>query len=101
MDIKVRPEFMDIGEWRAGFYFFCQFTYIVNEKMAIAGRAACKAWGLAAAVYAEKFTEFIPDDKERKAFGDKVRQEFQSGNYHLSFRMYETLLRLMPTIGTW
>jgi hypothetical protein len=76
-------------------------TFAGNEKMAAAGRAAGKAWGLLPVVYAEKFAEFIPNDEERKVFSETVSQQFQSGDYHLSFRVYETLSTVVLTIGTW
>lgn len=61
-----------------------------NEKMAAAGRAATKVWSLLPIVFAEKFVEFIPNDEERKVFSETVSQQFQSGDYHISFRVYET-----------
>lgn len=64
------------------------FTFAGNEKMAAAGRAAGKAWGPLPFVHAEKFAEFIPNDEERKTFCETVSQQFQSGEYHISFRVY-------------
>jgi hypothetical protein len=34
------------------------------------------------------FQEFIPDDGERKAFGERAVAEFKGGKFHLTFNMY-------------
>jgi hypothetical protein len=33
-------------------------------------------------------TEFIPDDEERKTFGEKLVEEYKSGSKHIRFRTY-------------
>jgi hypothetical protein len=36
----------------------------------------------------DRLDEFIPDDGERKAFGERVVEEFKGGKSHFSFRTY-------------
>lgn len=38
----------------------------------------------------EKMVEFIPDDDERTAFGERAVEEYRSGRYRFSFQMYKS-----------
>ena len=53
------------------------------------GRAALSAFGDVTLEIVEAGKKYIPDDEERKAFGQRALEEFKSGRYHFSFAMYD------------
>jgi hypothetical protein len=54
-----------------------------------AGRAALAGFGDVTPLLVENAKKYIPDDNERKAFGERALKEFKSGNYRFSFMMYD------------
>ena len=61
----------------------------IDPKTAQLGRAAARAFGDVFPTLADHFKEFIPDDEERKAFGERAMKEFMSGKFCCYFKTYE------------
>jgi hypothetical protein len=63
--------------------------YIGSEVSQKVGRAAIDAWasGDVLKVLIENFSIFIPDDEERRKWGDRAIAEFKGGKYGLSFKL--------------
>ena len=61
----------------------------IDPKTAQLGRAAARAFGRVFPTLADHFKEFIPDDEERKAFGERAMKEFMSGKFCCYFKTYE------------
>jgi hypothetical protein len=63
---------------------------IVDPETAQAGREAVHAFGDAMPLTAEKVAEFMgKKSEERKAWVARAVEEYRSGEYHISVRMYE------------
>ena len=89
IDIEVIDKDIDLGGWRHGTFLLTSWFMRLDPKTAAAGRAARKAFGDAWNVLAERLEEYIPDEEERKVFGEKAREEMISGRYRLTIQMYE------------
>ena len=63
----------------------------IDPKTAQLGRAAARAFGRVFPTLADHFKEFIPDDEERKVFGERATEEFTSGKFCCYFKTYEYL----------
>ena len=48
----------------------------------------------------ENLNELIPDDEERKVFGERAVEEFKSGKYHFSFRTYR-IWQIVLIVDSW
>jgi len=87
VDINVISKPLDIGDWRGGRSSPNKRFTRIDPRTAAAGRAAratfCGTW----TALVENFKEWIPDDRERKAFAEKAVQEARGGKYHLSLRV--------------
>jgi hypothetical protein len=56
------------------------------------GRAGYAGFGDVTSEIVEAGKKYIPDDEERKAFGQRALEEFKSGRYRFSFAMYDSIL---------
>lgn len=91
-DIDVVEKFIDIGGWNKGLQIIFLPAQVglmwLDKERAEIGRAAAETFGNGVPALVENLNEFIPDDEERKAFGERVVEEFKNGKYHFSFRTY-------------
>jgi hypothetical protein len=91
VDIKVIEKPIDIGDWRRGISIISYDVFNqIDPKTAAAGRAAVAAFGNAVPLVVENMRDLIPDDDERKAFGERAVEEYKSGRYRFSFRTYRS-----------
>lgn len=63
-------------------------TFADQSPMRAAASRAYLTCSDALPVLVDNFQEFIPDDEERKAFGERAVAEFTGGKFHLTFNMY-------------
>ena len=66
----------------------------IDPQKAELGKMAAKVFGDAWPAFVDNFKDFIPDDDERRIFGEKAIEEFTSGRYRGYFRLYDASLNL-------
>jgi hypothetical protein len=54
------------------------------------GLCAAKVFSGAMIALMENLTDFIPDNEQRKIFGEKLMEEYHTGKCHASVRTYGT-----------
>lgn len=60
----------------------------LDPNMQAIGRLAYFAFGAAFNALARKLDAFIPDEDDRRRFGERTTAELMSGKYHMSLKMY-------------
>ena len=61
----------------------------IDPQKAELGKMAAKVFGGAWPAFVDNFKDFIPDDNERRVFGERATEEFTSGRYRCYFKLYD------------
>lgn len=89
IDVQVIRRTVDVGDWRGGSVRLENIFTWIDPKTRALGCAAAAAFGDVWPTLADEFRTFIPDDEERKSFGERAAEEFKSGKYRCYFQMYK------------
>lgn len=90
VDIRVMGESFDNGDWRQGILLLhvIILTRIGQPTYrAAASRATLHAFK-GQTLIAENFKRYIPDDEERKVFGERAEAEIRDSRFHVTFTVY-------------
>jgi hypothetical protein len=87
VDIKVMGKSFDDGDWRQGILLL--HVLILTRVGQSASRAAASRAALHAfkgqPLIAENFKKYIPNDEERKVFGERAEAEIRDSRFHVTF----------------
>jgi len=88
VDIQAFPASVDNGDWRE--------ETPKDEARAAASVAFLVACGDVYPAVVSNFKEYIPDAKEREAFGERAVSEFKGGRFHLTYNFHTVIGRRPP-----